>query len=80
MAAGLKNGYVKVAAKTGTAELGTKKQFMNSWIIGFFPYDNPKYAFAMIMERAPAGTTTGGVYVMRQILEWIGANRPEYFK
>src|SRR5690606_19254606 len=32
--------YVEVAAKTGTAELGVKKDFVNSWITGFFPYDN----------------------------------------
>jgi len=80
VAAGLNAGYVKVAAKTGTAELGAKKQFVNSWVTGFFPYENPKYAFAIIMERGPVGNTTGGVYVMRQILDWMNANEPEYFK
>ena len=39
---------IVLGAKTGTAELGSKKQFVNSWITGFFPYDNPKYAFAVI--------------------------------
>ena len=49
VASGLNTGYLDLGAKTGTAELGSKKQFVNSWVTGFFPYDNPKYAFAIIM-------------------------------
>ncbi len=80
VAQGLENSFVKVAAKTGTAELGLKKQFVNSWVTGFFPYDNPKYAFAILMEKGPVTNTIGGVYVMRQVLEWMNQNRPEYLK
>jgi cell division protein FtsI/penicillin-binding protein 2 len=80
VAVGLGVDYVKLAAKTGTAELGSQKQFVNSWVTGFFPYDNPKYAFAIIMEKGPVTNTMGGVYVMRQVLDWIYANEPEYFK
>jgi penicillin-binding protein 2 len=69
-----------IAAKTGTAELGQYKQFVNSWISGFFPYENPKYAFVVIMEKGPAANTTGGVYIMRQTLDWLLANRPEYLR
>ena len=39
--------YVHVASKTGTAQLGVNKNKVNSWIIGFFPYENPKYAYTM---------------------------------
>ncbi len=77
---GLKTGFMTLGAKTGTAELGSKKQFVNSWVTGFFPYDNPKYAFAIIMEKGPVINTLGGVYVMRQVLEWMNVNRPEYLK
>lgn len=77
---GLNVDYVKVAVKTGTAELGSKKQFVNSWITGFFPYDNPRYAFAIIMEKGPVTNTTGGVYIMRQIIDWMHANKPEYLQ
>jgi penicillin-binding protein 2 len=80
VAGGLNVPYVKVAAKTGTAEIGAKKQFVNSWITGFFPYENPKYAFAIVMEKGPVGNTTGGVYAMRQVLDWMSINTPEYFK
>lgn len=79
-ASGLSNPYVAIAAKTGTAELGALKQFVNSWAIGFFPYENPRYAFAIILERGPAGNLVGGVSVMRQLFEFMAQNTPEYFK
>jgi penicillin-binding protein 2 len=80
IASGLNTGYLTLGAKTGTAELGSKKQFVNSWVTGFFPYDNPKYAFAIIMEKGPVTNSTGGVYVMRQIIDWMNVNTPEYLK
>jgi penicillin-binding protein 2 len=80
VATGLYVPYVKIAAKTGTAELGSQKQFVNSWVTGFFPYDDPKYAFAVIMEKGPVTNTTGGVYIMRQVFDWMNVNKPEYLK
>jgi len=80
IAIGLKSDFVSLGAKTGTAELGSKKQFVNSWVTGFFPYDNPKYAFAIIMEKGPVGNTMGALYVMRQILDWLSVNRYQYLK
>ena len=70
--------FVKMAAKTGTAPVGVRNQFMNSWIIGFFPYEAPRYAFAIVLEKAPAGTTTGAPAAMRAFLDWLEANAPEY--
>lgn len=77
---GLNISQVKVAAKTGTAELGTTKSFVNSLVIGFFPYDNPKYAFAVIMEKGDRHNTIGALFVMRQLLEWMAVNTPEYLQ
>ncbi len=75
---GLNVGYVDVAGKTGTAEIDARKLYVNSWIVGFFPYENPKYAFAVVMERGPHDNTIGGVYVMRQMLDWMRTHTPEY--
>ncbi|MFA6257462.1 MAG: penicillin-binding transpeptidase domain-containing protein [Candidatus Paceibacterota bacterium] len=73
--------YVQVAAKTGTAQVGLAKNKVNSWVIGFFPYDNPKYAFAIMMEAGPSSTGTGAAAsIMRQLLDWMFINTPEYFK
>ncbi len=79
-AGGLNIPAVKLGAKTGTAELGTLKQFVNSWVIGFFPYDEPKYAFAVVMEKGPRGNTVGALFIMRQMLEWMSVNAPEYLE
>ena len=70
--------HVSVAAKTGTAEIGTLKKFVNSWVIGFFPYENPRYAFATVMEQGSPQNLIGAPYVMRQMLEWMAVNTPEY--
>jgi len=79
-ASGLYFPQVNVVAKTGTAEVGTLKQFVNSWVVGFFPYENPKYAFTVVMERGPVANTVGGVYVMRELFNWMIENRSEYIK
>jgi penicillin-binding protein 2 len=72
--------YVTVAAKSGTAELGVSKALVNSWITGFFPYENPRYAFAVIMEKGSRDNLIGSVFVMRGLLDWMSENTPEYFK
>lgn len=72
--------YVSVAAKTGTAQIGTRKELINSWSIGFFPYENPKYAFAFVMEKGPQSNIIGASYVLRQLLDWMNQNTPEYFQ
>ncbi len=79
-AAALNVPYIEVAAKTGTAQLGVAKNKVNSWVIGFFPYENPKYAFAIMMEAGPAGGGAGAPPIMRQLLDWMSINTPEYFK
>jgi len=73
-------GGVSVAAKTGTAEVGAAKKYANSWITGFFPYENPQYAFAVVMEKGPRSNLKGAVFVMRNLLTWMAAERPEYVK
>ncbi len=72
--------YVQVAAKTGTAQLGVSNTRVNSWIIGFFPYENPKYAFTIMMEAGPKTNSVSASTVMRQLLDWMSVNTPEYFK
>lgn len=72
--------YVKVAAKTGTAQLGVAKNRVNSWIIGFFPYENPRYAFTVMMESGPSTGGVGASSIMRQLLDWMSIYTPEYFE
>ena len=71
---------VEVAAKTGTAQLGLHNEYVNSWVTGFFPYKNPNYAFAIVMEKGPVHYSIGAPGVMGQMLLWMSKNTPEYFK
>lgn len=69
LAGALNLPYVKIAAKTGTAQTGTRNQYDNSWVEGFFPYDNPKYAFVVVLERGPAGSGSQAVNVMSKLFD-----------
>ncbi|MDO8424225.1 MAG: penicillin-binding transpeptidase domain-containing protein [bacterium] len=76
---GLNVPYVEAAGKTGTAELGSSKSYVHSWSIGFFPYERPKYAWAVIMEKGPATNAVGATSVMRVLFDWMSVYAPEYF-
>jgi len=71
--------YVEVAAKTGTAQIGVAKNKVNSWVIGFFPFERPRYAFAVMMEAGPTGGGANASSIMRGLLDWMSKNTPEYF-
>lgn len=71
--------YVDIAAKTGTAELGVAKDYVNSWVTGFYPYKDPHYAFVVLMERGSVKNLVGAAYVSRQIFDWMHIYTPEYF-
>ncbi|MDO8183403.1 MAG: penicillin-binding transpeptidase domain-containing protein [bacterium] len=77
-AKGLNVNTVEIAAKTGTAELGTLKEDVNSWVMGFWPYQHPHYAFAMVMEKGSRSNLVGSVSAMRGVLDWLALNAPEY--
>jgi penicillin-binding protein 2 len=79
-AKGLNMNAVKIAAKTGTAELGVTKDNVNSWTTGFFPYDNPQYAFVVVMEKGSRNNLIGGVAVSRKLFDWMAIYTPEYFE
>ncbi|MEY4602247.1 MAG: hypothetical protein RL292_188 [Candidatus Parcubacteria bacterium] len=72
--------FVKVAAKTGTAELGPTKSLVNSWTVGYFPADKPRYAFAVVMEKGRSNNQVGATLIMRDVLNWMNLYAPEYFQ
>lgn len=71
---------IAVAGKTGTAEVGAHNEYINSVVEGFFPYEHPRFAFAVVMERARSGTTAGAPFVMRNVLLWIQRERQNMLK
>ncbi len=72
--------FVHVAAKSGTAELGEARTQVNSWITGFWPYENPKYAFAVTLENGSVLETIGAAAAMVETLKEMSSTSPEYFK
>jgi len=69
----LKYVPIKVAAKTGTAEFGIKDKYgystTHAWVIGFYPYNEPKYAFAVLIEGG--GSSSVASFAMRDFLNAI---------
>ena len=72
--------FVEVVSKTGTAQLGVSKDEVNSWVIGFWPYKNPKYAYAIVMERGSRNNQFGAVLVMRELFDWVNIYASEYLQ
>lgn len=77
-ASGLYMDRFSIAAKTGTAEVGGEKQFINSWIIGYFPQTDPKYAFTFLLAEGPWGEEVGAVATALDVLSWVHEHRQEY--
>ena len=72
--------FVDVAGKSGTAQLGVSKDLVNSWIVGFWPAENPHYAFAVVMERASKTNQFGAALVMQNLFNWMGIYGTEWLK
>lgn len=72
--------YVHAAAKTGTAQVGPNNSLENSWSTGFWPAEDPKYAYVVVMDQAKSTNETGATFAVRQMFDWIQANEPDYFK
>jgi len=69
---------VAIAAKSGTAEVGAGNAYVNSWAAGFWPYEEPEYAFVLMMDRAPRSNALGATRIMGDVVEWMSVHRPEY--
>lgn len=53
--------YTTLCGKTGTAQWGPKSKNQRlAWFAGFLPFDNPRYAFAVLYEGRPNETVSGG--------------------
>ncbi len=59
---------LSIAAKTGTAEVSSGAS--HAWFCGFAPLDNPKVAFAIVLEHGGKGGE-GAADIARETLEFI---------
>lgn len=53
--------WTSMCGKTGTAQWGppSKNQRL-AWFAGFFPFENPRYAYAVVYEGKPGQVVSGG--------------------
>ncbi len=80
IAGAVKLPFVEVAAKTGTAQVGARNEHMNSWMIGFWPYSNPQYAYAIVLDKAPAGTLIGASATTYDFFVALRDRAPQYLQ
>jgi penicillin-binding protein 2 len=71
---------ISIAGKTGTAEVGAHKEKMHSWVIGFWPADKPRFAFAVLLENGKAGTLVGAAPTMQPFFQHLVTTRSPYVK
>jgi penicillin-binding protein 2 len=69
---------LEIAAKTGTAEVGATKAKVNSWVMGYWPYEEPRYAFVTLLERGDRANLFGASPGTRVFFDWMAQNAPEY--
>jgi penicillin-binding protein 2 len=73
-----RNTKIAVAGKTGTAEFGVKDEKgsytkSHAWVMGFFPYDDPKYSFTVFLEGG--GESYNSAIVAADFINWWADNR-----
>lgn len=75
----LKSVPFLVSAKTGTAQVGKNNEYVNAWIMGFYPSDKPEYAFVVLMDRGSAAASlAGGQRVMKYFFDDLVASQSQY--
>ncbi len=79
-ARGLERDDVAFASKSGTAEVGANNAYVNSWSAGFWPYEEPRFAYILMMDHAPRSNALGAGRIMGEVVEWMSVHRPEYLK
>lgn len=68
----LQNAGIPLAAKTGTAEVGSaEKRTKNTWIICYGPLPNPEFAIACVIEDGESGGKTTAPIVVDFIRKWL---------
>ncbi len=60
---------VKVAAKTGTAQIGENNSSIDGWVIGFAPADDPKIAVAVVVHNVDVYGSYAAGPIMKAMMQ-----------
>ena len=69
---------LKLGAKTGTAQVGKHNEYKNSWVVGFWPYENPRFGFVFVLEKAPSSASYGAIQAAQNFFSWLRTYAKEY--
>lgn len=76
----LNSDLLKISGKSGTAEVGVKKDKIHSWISGYFPADNPKYAYTFLCELGIREVSPTPNLLARDVIETMYLTNEYYRK
>lgn len=60
---------MKIAGKTGTAQVGVYNQYINSWFVGVWPYTDPQYVIVYLLEKGDAKNSKSASLYLAQALQ-----------
>jgi len=63
-----------IAGKTGTAEVGGRKDRVHSWFIGYAPADDPQIGVVLFLESGPRANLVGAPFATSEVFRWIMAH------
>jgi penicillin-binding protein 2 len=70
--------FTEMCGKTGTAQWGpASKNQRLAWFAGFFPFENPRYSFAVLYEGRPGQTVSGGRMAAPMVKSFFEAMKDE---
>ena len=58
-----------MAAKTGTAQIGTDNSAIDGWVIGFAPADDPQIAVAVLVHNTDVYGSLAAGPIMRAMMQ-----------
>jgi penicillin-binding protein A len=62
---------IRVAGKTGTAEVGANREFTQPWFIAFAPVEDPRLAIAVTVERTTGQGGTVAAPIAKSVFEAV---------
>ena len=66
----MRNPYVKVAAKSGSAQ-NPHSKLTHAWVAGYFPAEDPEIVFTVVLEGAGGGGAMGGAMAKKFIDKYM---------
>lgn len=61
----------RLAGKTGTAQVGKNKDRYNKWMIGYGPYNRPRYAVSVVLRGVPDSQDPRAVRIFQRVMDEV---------